>query len=126
MKHDRARQAPLPTQERRPPSSLGRARRVKVTAGRRQQRATSPVPAEDSSSRVRGCFPKGIDREGTQAVPEREGLLPGIEHVSGHQPRAQSLGEVAQVGQVLGANGRSGLHLDGDCGSRGKTRMVVD
>jgi hypothetical protein len=58
--------------------------------------------------------PQGIDGKGAQAVSEWEGLLAGVEDVSGYQPRAQPLGEVAQAGQVLTADGRSGLHLDGD------------
>jgi hypothetical protein len=41
-------------------------------------------------------------------------LLSGVKHVSSYQPWAQPLREVAQAGQVFGANGRSGFHLDGD------------
>ena len=58
--------------------------------------------------------PQGIDREGAQAVSEGERLLACVENVSGYQSRAQSLGEVAQAGQVFAADGRSGFHLDGD------------
>ncbi len=59
-------------------------------------------------------IPQSIDGEGAQAVSEWEGLLSGVEDVSGYQPRAQSLGKVAQAGQVFAADGGSGLHLDGD------------
>jgi hypothetical protein len=41
-------------------------------------------------------------------------LLSGVKHVPGRQPWAQSLGEVAQTGQVPGADGGAGFHLDGD------------
>ncbi len=41
--------------------------------------------------------PQGIDREGAQAVSEGEGLLAGVEDVSGHQPRAQEITAMRQV-----------------------------
>lgn len=33
----------------------------------------------------RGGVPEGVDREGSQAISEGEGLLSGVEHVPGHE-----------------------------------------
>jgi hypothetical protein len=34
----------------------------------------------------RGGVPEDVDREGSQAISEGEGLLSGVEHVPGHEP----------------------------------------
>src|SRR6185437_1572398 len=59
-------------------------------------------------------LPESVQREGSEAVPERQGLLSGVEHVAGHQPRAHPAGEVTEPGQVLGPDCCPRFHLDGD------------
>jgi hypothetical protein len=40
---------------------------------------------------------RGVDGQGADAVAEGEGLLAGVEHISGGQARAEAVGEVAQA-----------------------------
>ena len=40
-------------------------------------------------------LPEHVDGQSPEAFPEGKGLLPGVKHVSGHQPGAKPLGEVA-------------------------------
>ena len=40
-------------------------------------------------------MPEHVNGQSPETVPEGKGLLPGVEHVSGQQAGAKSLGEVA-------------------------------
>jgi hypothetical protein len=61
-----------------------------------------------------GGLPECIEGQGSETIPEWEGLLAGVEHVSGHEARAESLAEMAEAGQVLSSYRGTGFHLDSD------------
>jgi hypothetical protein len=59
-------------------------------------------------------MPEHINGQSPDAIPEGQGLLPGVEHVPGHQPTAKPLGKVAQSGKIFATNGGAGFYFNGD------------
>jgi len=61
-------------------------------------------------------MPEGVEGEGAEAVAKGKGLLAGVEHVSGHEPRAER-GQAGQralarlSGAVQGDDPGIGQHL---------------
>jgi hypothetical protein len=99
-------------------SGKRRTRSLTNSLERRGNRATSHIglsAALFGISRRSGIGPpESVDWECPQAVPEGKDLLPGVPYISGDQPLACPLGEVAQACQVFGADGGAGLYLDGN------------
>src|ERR1700724_1615863 len=71
-------------------------------------------------------FPERADRHSAQALPEGEGLLPGIQHKSRDEVVAQSLRQVMEAAEVLLAHGGSGFDLDADYLARPAFQHGVD
>ena len=74
--------------------------RAKVDVGYIHEQArrsrTPRRPGPDIARVESRCgMPEHVNGQSPEAVPEGKGLLPGVEHVSGQQAGANSLGEVA-------------------------------